>query len=151
MRLLLFGIFMFVFAFASFAQEELSTKKDVEFINFNPDSGLPFSDAVRVGNILFLSGQIAFDREKGELVEGGIEAETKAVLTNIKSTLEKLGSSMDNVVKCTVVLADIKEWPAMNNVYTTFFKNFPARTSFAASGLALDARVEIECIAVVSE
>ncbi len=134
----------------STAQNNSSSSKP-EYINLHPDSNLPFSDAVRVGNTLYLSGQIGYDAEIGQLVEGGIEAETKKVLSNIKNLLEKLGSSIDNVVKCTVILADIKEWQTMNNVYKTFFKNYPARTSFAASGLALNARVEIECIAVIKD
>ena len=134
----------------SFAQNNSSYSKP-EYINLHPDSNLPFSDAVRVGNTLYLSGQIGFDSETGKLVEGGIEVETKKTLTNIKNVLEKLGSSLDNVVKCTVILADIKEWQTMNNVYKTFFTDYPARTSFAASGLALNARVEIECIAIIKD
>jgi 2-iminobutanoate/2-iminopropanoate deaminase len=109
---------------------------------------LPFSSAVRVDNILFLSGALGFDSETGGLVEGGIQPETQKTLENISQTLESFGSSMDRVVKCTVFLADIAEWPAMNEVYKNFFPNKPARSALAASGLALDARVEIECIAV---
>jgi len=113
------------------------------------DLDLPFSTAVRVDNLLFLSGALGYDREKGGLVEGGIQAETRKTLENISQTLEMFGSSMDKVVKCTVFLADMSEWGAMNEVYTTFFTNMPARSALSASGLALNARTEIECIAVV--
>jgi reactive intermediate/imine deaminase len=113
------------------------------------DMDLPFSTAVRVDNLLFLSGALGYDREKGALVEGGIQAETRKTLENISETLETFGSSMDKVVKCTVFLADMSEWAAMNEVYTTFFPNKPARSALGASGLALNARTEIECIAVV--
>lgn len=121
---------------------------DIEFLGGNPD--FPFSEAARVGNLLFLSGQIGLDPATGKLAEGGIQPETRQTLTNIKATLEKYGSSMDQVFKCTVMLVDIAEWPAMNEVYKTFFVNSkPARSAFAGSGLALNSRVEIECIAVV--
>ena len=110
---------------------------------------LPFSSAVRVGNLVFLSGAIGYDRAAGGVVEGGIQAETRQTLENISQNLALAGSSMDKVVKCTVFLADMAEWGAMNEIYRTFFENPPARSAFGASGLALDARVEIECIAVV--
>jgi len=111
----------------------------------------PFSPAVRVGDMLYLAGQIGTD-STGAVVKGGIEAETRQTLRNISDVLQKTGSSMDRVVKCTVFLADMKEWPAMNSVYTTFFpKNLPARSAFGATGLALNARTEIECIAVASK
>jgi len=110
---------------------------------------LPFSDAVRAGDLLFLSGKIGIDPATGKLVAGGIGKETRQTLDNIKATLERVGSSMEMVVKCTVFLADMSEWPAMNEVYRTYFKNPPARSALGASGLALGARVEIECIAVM--
>lgn len=113
------------------------------------EMNLPFSSAVRVDNLLFLSGALGYDYEAGALVEGGIQAETRQTLENISRTLENFGSSMDRVVKCTVFLADMSEWAAMNEVYTTFFPNKPARSALGANGLALDARTEIECIAVV--
>ena len=111
--------------------------------------GSNFSEAVRVGHTLYLSGKLGTVPGQG-LVEGGIQPETRQTLENIKATLEDYGSSMDEVVKCTVFLADIAEWSAMNEVYTTFFPvNKPARSAVAGSGLALNARVEIECIATV--
>jgi reactive intermediate/imine deaminase len=110
---------------------------------------LPFSPAVKVGHILYLSGQLGTD-STGKLVAGGIEAETRQTLTNIKRLLEANGSSMDRVVKCLVMLADIGEWARMNTVYVTFFPTHrPARSAFGATGLALGARTEIECIATV--
>lgn len=122
---------------------------DVEWLNESGNEGMPFSSAVRVDKLLFLSGQIGFDAETGALVEGGIQPETKKTLENIAATLEMFGSSMDRVVKCTVFLADIAEWGAMNEVYVTFFPNKPARSALGTNGLALGARTEIECIAVV--
>jgi reactive intermediate/imine deaminase len=109
----------------------------------------PFSEAVRVGNILYLSGQIGIDSSM-KLVPGGITAETQKVMENIKGTLERCGSSLDHVIKVTVMLADISEWGEMNDVYVEFFsKNKPARSSLGANGLAMGARVEIECTAVL--
>jgi reactive intermediate/imine deaminase len=113
------------------------------------DLDLPFSSAVRVDRLLFLSGSIGMDPDTGKLAPGGIQGETRQTLENIKANVERFGSSMDRVVKCTVFLADMKEWGAMNEVYRTFFPNPPARSALGASGLALDARVEIECIAVL--
>lgn len=108
----------------------------------------PFSPAVRVGNVLYLSGQIGTD-STGRLVAGGIEAEARQTMENIKDVLARVGSSMDRVVKCTAMMADMAEWPAMNAVYATYFpRHFPARSAFGATALALGARVEVECIAV---
>jgi 2-iminobutanoate/2-iminopropanoate deaminase len=108
----------------------------------------PFSPAVQVGQLLFLAGQIGTD-STGKLVSGGIEAETRQTMNNIRDVLGRVGSSMDRVVKCTAMLADMAEWPAMNAVYASYFpRQFPARSAFGATGLALGARVEIECIAV---
>jgi reactive intermediate/imine deaminase len=111
---------------------------------------LPFSEAVRVGNTLYLSGQIGNRPGTAELVPGGIAEETRQTLENIRSVLERHGSSLDRIVKCTIFLADIAEWPKMNEVYATFFGEAkPARSAVAGSGLALGARVEIDCIAVM--
>jgi reactive intermediate/imine deaminase len=111
----------------------------------------PFTPAVQVGDILYLAGQIGTAASaQGGVVPGGIQAETRATMMNIKDVLEKSGSDMDHVFKCTVMLADMKEWDAMNEVYTTFFPNHkPARSALGANGLALNARVEIECLARV--
>ena len=110
---------------------------------------LPFSEAVRVGDLLFLSGKVGRKPGARTVVSGGIAAETRQTLDNIRDVLERHGSSMARVVKCTVFLADIRDWAAMNEVYVEFFPNNPpARSALGASGLALGARVEIECIAV---
>jgi 2-iminobutanoate/2-iminopropanoate deaminase len=113
-------------------------------------ANLPFSEAVRVGDMLYISGAIGVKPGTMQLVEGGIVAETRQTMENIKAAVERHGSDMHNVVKCLVMMADMKEWGQMNDVYITFFpKNKPARSAFGASGLALNARVEIECTAVV--
>lgn len=122
----------------------------IEYYAVSEDMQLPFSEAVRVGHMLYLSGQLGYDAETSKLVEGGIGPETRKTLENIKATLEKYGSSMAEVVKCTVFLADINEWAAMNQVYVTYFpSNPPARSALGSSGLALGARTEIECMATV--
>lgn len=110
---------------------------------------LPFSEAVQVGNTLYLSGQIGNVPGGLTLASGGIQAEARQVMDNIKTSAEAHGYSMDDMVKCTVMLADMKEWGAFNEVYKTYFKagSFPARSAFGASGLAFNARVEVECIA----
>lgn len=111
----------------------------------------PLSEAVRVGNMLYLSGQLGFLPNTRNLAPGGIAAETKQTMENIRSVLAKHGSSFDRVVKCTVMLADIKERDAMNEVYVTYFAegHRPARSAFGTSGLAANGRVEIECMATV--
>jgi reactive intermediate/imine deaminase len=109
---------------------------------------LPFSEAVIVGDLLYLSGQIGNKPGRPELVPGGIEAEARQVMDNIGAVLTANGSSFDKVVKCTVMLADIKDWPTFNAAYVTYFKPpYPARSAFATTGLALGARVEVECLA----
>jgi reactive intermediate/imine deaminase len=123
---------------------------EVEHYTTNPEMQMPFSDAVRVGDMLYLSGKIGNIPGTAQLAEGGIAGETRQALDNIKTALEKYGSSMDEVVKCTVFLADIAEWGAMNEVYKTYFPvNPPARSAIGTSGLALDSRVEIECLAAM--
>jgi 2-iminobutanoate/2-iminopropanoate deaminase len=124
---------------------------EIEFLtdSASVEAKMPFSEAVRAGNLLFLSGQVGEIPGSMQLVSGGIQAETRQTLQNIKATLEKYGSSMSKVVKCTVFLADIQEWAAMNEVYVEFFPgNLPARSALGTSGLALGARTEIECVAV---
>lgn len=109
---------------------------------------LPFSDAVRAGDLLFVSGQIGTVPGKDELASGGIGPEATQALENVKAILERHGSSMEAVVKCTVFLADIREWAAFNAVYRGYFPaHFPVRSAFGSNGLDLGARVELECTA----
>ena len=133
------------------ASETRTTENGVTWITPYGRPTRPFSPAVQVGNLLFLAGQVGTaPNAAGGVVPGGIKAETKQTMDNIKDVLEKSGSSLDRVVKCTVFMADMREWDAMNEVYATYFpRNKPARSAFGASGLALGARVEIECIAAV--
>ncbi len=114
--------------------------------------GMPFSEAVQVGNLLIVSGQIGNVPGKLELVQGGIEAESRQVLENIRGILERHGASLKDVVKCTIFLADIGEWGAFNAVYREVFAPpYPARSALASSGLVLGARTEVECMAVVPD
>jgi reactive intermediate/imine deaminase len=111
--------------------------------------GLPFSDAVRVGDVLYLSGQIGNIPGRMELVPGGLETETRQMMDNIARVLNAAGRSFDDVFKCTVMLADIGQWFAFNAIYTEYFKpgRLPARSAFGAAALALGAAVEMECCA----
>lgn len=112
----------------------------------------PFCEAVRYGNILYLSGQIGDTGNSDTLVEGGITEQTHQTMLNIKRVLEQNGSSLDNVIKCTCMLADIKDWSDMSKEYVKFFPNHkPARSAMGTSGLALGALVEIECMAYVKD
>lgn len=115
-----------------------------------PGQSYPFSEAVRVGDMLYLSGDIGVDAS-GKLVPGGIKTEAKQAMDNIGANLARHYSSFDHVVQCTVALADIADWPAFNEVYKGYFsKHFPARMAYAAGGLALGAKVEVQCNAVVA-
>ena len=112
---------------------------------------MPFSEAVRVGDLLFVAGQLGNQPGTRTLATGGIAAEARQTMENIRAVLERHGSSLDYVVKVTVFLADIKDWPAFNEVYVQYFKGkLPARSALGVNGLALGAKVEVECIAVVS-
>ena len=142
-------IFLFIILLAFAGCNDMDDDMDamsVEYIN----PGTRFSEIVKVGNTLYLSGKIGSVPGQG-LVEGGIQAETRQTLENIKATLEQNGASMSQVVKVTVFIADIAEFGQMNEIYTTFFtENPPARSTVAVSGLAANARIEIECIAVIN-
>lgn len=132
----------------------IAVADDVEFYPMaaDTDRSWPFSEAVRVGDLLFLSGMLGIKPGTSELVPGGIGPETRQTLENIRAAVVRHGGSMNRVAKCTVFLADISEWAAMNEVYVEFFPTFrPARSALGVSGLALDARVEIECIAAVDD
>ncbi len=130
----------------AFAQQPGS----VQFLNSGKvlPMTLPFSEAVRVGNVLYLSGQIGIVPGSMKLTPGGIKEEARQTMENIKTTLEAHGYGLSDVVKCTVMLADMSEWGTFNEVYRSFFSGkYPARSALGANGLALGARVEIECIA----
>jgi 2-iminobutanoate/2-iminopropanoate deaminase len=148
--LLVAACFSLVFAGSPFAGESGS----IEFLNSGKvlPTTLPFSEAVRVGNTLYLSGQIGIVPGSMKLAPGGIKEEAAQTLENIKTSLEANGYALVNVVKCTVMLADISEWGTFNEVYKTFFsKPYAARSALGASGLAFGARVEVECIAAVDK
>lgn len=129
-------------------------KADVEYLQMPVYEGqdLPFSSAVRVDNMLYLSGVIGTDPNATGLtpMPGGVRAETRRAMEIIRDELETFGSSMDRVVKCTIFMADMDEWAAMNEVYITFFDTPPARSALGANGLAIGASVEIECIAAMN-
>ncbi len=110
----------------------------------------PYSQAVKAGNTIYVSGQLPVDPATGEFAGDDIAAQTKQSLTNIKNILEKAGAGMENVVKTTVLLSDIGDFAAMNEVYATFFKEpFPARAAFQVAAIPKGAKVEIEAIAVI--
>ncbi len=112
--------------------------------------GLPFSEAVRVGDMLYLAGQVGNTPGSAAVVEGGIVPETRQTMENIRAVLERHGSSLDRVVKCTVMIDDIELWGAFNEVYVEYFPGHkPARSAFGADGLALGAAVEVECWATI--
>jgi len=128
-----------------------SASGNVDFLNTgkaNPN--LPFSQIVKAGNTLYMSGQIGINPATGKLATGGFEGETKQTLENIKRTLELHNYSMSNIVKCTVMLTDINDFKAFNAIYTQYFSApYPARSAFAVKALALDSLVEVECIGAV--
>ncbi|HET9384775.1 MAG TPA: RidA family protein [Gemmatimonadales bacterium] len=111
--------------------------------------GLPFSSAVQVGNVIYLSGQVGVLPGTRQLVDTGVTKQTQQTLENIKAVLTHAGSSMERVFKCTVFLANMRDYDDMNRAYAVFFpKDPPARSTVAGSGLALGAKVEIECLAL---
>jgi len=134
--------------------KEKKSEKTATYIETEEFSkmGYPFCEAVRYGDILYLSGQIGDTGNSDELVEGGITEQTNQAMLNIKRVLEANGSSLDQVIKCTCMLADIKDWAEMSKAYVKFFPNHkPARSAFGTTGLALGALVEIECMAYVKD
>ncbi|RZS91921.1 RidA family protein [Aquimarina brevivitae] len=145
----IFTISLCLFFLPSCKQEFKETRKQVLFHKTHEPKKVnaPFSDIVQVGDLYFLSGQVGMDHKTRTLVEGGIQAETRQCLENIKAVLAQHQLSLDDVVKCTVILANIEDFKAFNEVYVSYFPNKPARTTFAAKGLAVGAKIEIECIA----
>ncbi|WP_317930037.1 RidA family protein [Halioxenophilus sp. WMMB6] len=112
--------------------------------------GVPFSEVAVVNDTIYLAGTIGVKPGTLTLVEGGMEAEAKQTMDNVKAALESAGYAMSDLVKCTVMLADIAEWGAFNAIYKTYFSDpYPVRSALGANGLALGARVEVECIGAV--
>ncbi len=113
-----------------------------------PAGNLPFSEIVVAGDTLYLSGMIGIKPLTLELVEGGIEAESRQTMENIQTMLTSNGYSMENLVKCTVFMHDISEWGAFNGVYSEFFEpgKFPARAALGGTDLAFGAKVEVDCV-----
>ena len=146
MHFKLFLLLLLVFTFSCKKESKLVVKyhKSHEENRQN----VPFSDAVQVGNTYFLTGQIGKNHETGKLVDHSIELQTKQAILNIEDVLKQHNLTLDNVVKCTVILANINDFSKMNNIYRKYFtNNLPARTTFAAS-LVADAKIEIEVVAV---
>ena len=110
--------------------------------------GLPFSEMVRMGDTLYLSGQMGTLPGTLTLAPGGLQAEAQQAMQNIQAALEAHGYSLDHIVKCTVMLADMADWPDFNTIYKRFFTApYPARSAFGCSGLAMGGRLEIDVIA----
>ncbi len=112
----------------------------------------PYSQAVRAGDFVFCSGQIPIDPATGEFVEGGVREQTHQVLKNLSEVLKAAGSSLKGVIKTTVFVEDMNDFAEMNRVYAEYFtENFPARATVQAARLPKDAKVEIECVALIEQ
>lgn len=116
-------------------------------------AGAPFPEGVRVGAMLYLSGQLGNVPGQFKLVDGGLRAQALQTLQNIRTILRGQGLDLQHLVRCTVMLVDMADWPAFNEVYREFFGStpLPARSALGCNGLALGARVEIECIAAMPD
>lgn len=139
-----------LFLICSMNTPESQTTQHIERLNSPAFSrlGLPFSEIVRMGDTLYLSGQMGTLPGTLTLAPGGMQAQAQQTMENIKSTLEAHGYSMDHIVKCTVMLADMKDWPDFNEIYKRFFTApYPARSAFGANGLAMGGQLEIDVIA----
>ena len=147
MKNLIVFLFGLCFLLSCQSQQKVEYLQTEKFAKQN----MPFSEAVRVGNMLYLSGQVGNIPGEMNVVSGGIGPETRQTMENIKEVLERYGSSMNQVVKCLCMLEDINEWAEMSGEYVKFFPNHkPARSAFAGSGLAIGAKVEIECWATIN-
>jgi len=128
------------------------SKKKVVTTDKAPKAIGPYSVASCFGNLVFSAGQIGLDPRTGELVPGGIEAQTRQVLSNLQAVLEAAGSSLERVLKTTVFLQDMNDFARMNAVYAEFFQeNYPARSTVQAAGLPKGAAVEIEAVATIGD
>jgi endoribonuclease L-PSP, putative len=129
------------------AQERNVVRKVITFEN--TPAKRPYSPAVEANGTLYVSGQIAIDQSTGKLIEGKIEEQTRQVLKNLKNVIEKAGYTMDNVVRCTVLLSDITFYSTVNQIYMEFFpKDPPARMAYAVKDLPMGALIEIDATAV---
>lgn len=152
MRIVVLFFFLLLFACQETAVIEKAGSNPVFHPSHEPKKQqAPFSDVVEVGDFYFLSGQIGIDHISREMVEGGIEAETRQCLENIKAVLAQHNLEMKDVVKALVILDDIEDFAAFNKIYREYFPQKPARTTFAAEALALGAKIEIEVVAVKGE
>ena len=124
-------------------------KREIIATDKAPAAAGPYSQAIRVGDFVFAAGQVALDPATGRLVEGGIEAQTRQALTNLSAVLQAAGTSLANVTKTTVFLADIGDFKAMNGVYAEFFPAAPPARSTVQVVLPLGARIEIEAVAIL--
>jgi 2-iminobutanoate/2-iminopropanoate deaminase len=147
-KILVFALALSLSCNIGFCQAGKTEKSDIRVITLdNTQVKRPYSPAVEANNMLFVSGQIAIDQSTGKLVEGGFEAQTRQVLKNLRNVIEKAGYSMNNAVKCTVLLQDISNYAAMNQIYMEFFpKDPPARMAFAVKDLPMGALIEIDAI-----
>jgi 2-iminobutanoate/2-iminopropanoate deaminase len=133
------------------ASEKVITRKIVRLPGAVA-SGIPYSPAVIVDNTMYLSGALGVDPSTNTIVPGGIGPQTEQALTNIGGLLKVAGIDFNNVVKVTVLLDDINDWPAMNKIYEKFFKShYPARAAYSVKNLPMGAKVEIEAVAVVGK
>src|SRR5690625_33971 len=131
----------------------VSYAADVEYLNSEKSlpATFPFSEAVRVGETVYLAGQVGNIPGGTDLAEGGMKGEAKQVMDNIQTSLEAHDMSMNNLVKCLVMLTDMSEWGDFNEIYQSYFEEgrYPARSAIGVTELAFGARVEVECIGVV--
>lgn len=125
-------------------------EKIVVYSPLAPEPIGPYSQAIRAGNMLFVSGQIGIEQSTGHVVKGGVEAEATQVLKNIGFILKQAGTDFSQVVKCTIFLRNMSDFPLVNKIYAGFFTDAPpARETVAVSGLPKDVQVEISCLAII--
>lgn len=145
-------LFFIIILFSSCNTEIKEEIRSIDYFTSSESEklGFPFSDATIVDNVIYVSGQVGNIPGTTELISGGIGPETTQALNNIKSILDQVGSSPNNIFKCLCMLSDIDDYSEMNQAYRVFFNENkkPARSTFAGSGLALGAKIEIECWAV---
>ncbi len=150
MKKLLPFLFPIILIMASILPSQNTIASSIEVLGADKtkELNLPFSEAVAIGDLLFLSGQIGSKPGELKLVKGGVQAETRQAMANIIAILEKYGSSVDKIAKCTIFLGNMDEWAEMNIAYLEALGDHrPARSALGANGLALGGSVEIECIA----